>query len=130
MRVALEVIVMETSDLESVNEVRLVGRVSRVGVERELPSGALVVGVGLAVRRAPREGLGEAVRVGVDAIDVAAWSEELRRIAGALSVDDVVEVRGALRRRFYRAGGAVASRYEVEAESLVVLRSGTVGVAG
>lgn len=130
MKVVLEVIVMETSDLESVNEVRLVGRVSRAGVERELPSGTFVVGVGLAVRRVPREGQVEAVRVGVDAIDVAAWSEELRGIASALSVDDVVEVRGALRRRFYRAGGAVASRYEVEAESLVVLRSGTVGVAG
>ena len=35
--------------------------------------------------------------------------------AGGLSAEDVVEVDGALRRRFFRAGGAAASRYEVEA---------------
>ena len=41
-------------------------------------------------------------------------------------VDDHVEVEGALRRRFFRAGGAVASRYEVEARR-VTRRRGDAG---
>jgi single-strand DNA-binding protein len=108
---------MDETD-EWVNEVRLVGRFSGEVTVRELPSGDTVAGLRLVVPRArPREG-----GASVDTIDVACWSARTRRAAGTLGDGDLVEVSGALRRRFFRAGSAAVSRYEVEALSLRRLR--------
>lgn len=106
-----------------VNEVRLVGRVSAVGEERELPSGDTVAALRVVVPRghpSRRRSAAAPTAAGtrVDTIDVACWSGRTRRTARALGVGDVVVVEGALRRRFFRAGGAAASRYEVEAVTL------------
>ncbi len=95
------------------NDVRLIARVSAVGEPRSLPSGDVVVSLRVVV---PRPRAGERSRV--DTIDVACWSARTRCLAGRLDVGDRVEVRGALRRRFFRSGGGPASRYEVEATSL------------
>jgi single-strand DNA-binding protein len=54
----------------------------------------------------------------IDTIDVACFTAPTRRSAGAVRVDDTIEVWGALRRRFFRSGAAVQSRYEVEASRL------------
>lgn len=110
----------------AVNEVRLVGRVSAEVEQRELPSGDLLVSVRVVVGRPPpgsrRRGGAEA-RATVDTIDVACWSARTRAGALRLAPGDHVEVRGALRRRFFRAGGAAVSRYEVEAASLRRVRA-------
>ena len=98
-----------------VNSVHLVGRVTATGEPRELPSGDTVVTLRVVVPREERRGQ---ARAGVDTIDVACWSAAARRSAARCAVDDHVEVQGALRRRFFRAGGSVASRYEVEARTL------------
>ncbi len=95
-----------------VNTVHLVGRVTSLDPPRTLPSGDVVHGVRVTVGRDAR------ARPGVDALDVACWSAVTRRVAGRLEVGDRVEVDGSLRRRFFRAGGAPASRYEVEARRL------------
>ena len=42
------------------------------------------------------------------------WSGRLKKQVEKWEAGDVVEVSGALRRRFFRAGGATASRVEVE----------------
>ncbi|WP_344189561.1 single-stranded DNA-binding protein [Pedococcus aerophilus] len=103
---------------EWVNEVRLVGRVSGAGEERELPSGDVVVQLRVVVPRAGTDhGSGR-----VDTIDVACWTARSRRSAMRLAPDSVVEVDGALRRRFFRAGAATVSRYEVEARRVAVVR--------
>jgi single-strand DNA-binding protein len=99
--------------MDYVNSVRLVGRVTAAGEPRELPSGDTVVTLRVVVPRVGQRR--ESSRAGVDAIDVACWNAAARRTAVRCAVDDHVEVEGALRRRFFRAGGAVASRYEVEA---------------
>ena len=96
---------------EWVNEVRLVGRVSAAAEERELPSGDQVAQLRVVVPRATTAGGGARV----DTIDVACWTARTRRSARALHADDHVEVVGSLRRRFFRAGAATVSRYEVEA---------------
>jgi len=101
--------------MDYVNHIRLVGRVTAVGEARELPSGDTVHTLRVVV---PREARRDGDRAGVDTIDVACWAAGVRRCAGRLDVDDHVEVEGALRRRFFRAGGGVASRYEVEARTL------------
>src|SRR5690349_9836432 len=89
------------------NEVRLVGRVSRTPEERVLPSGDSVWTFRVVV---PRDRAGGKSRQTVDAIECAAWSTRARRSASTWSADDVVEVVGALHRRFFRAGGAATSR--------------------
>lgn len=109
--------------MDDVNSVRLVGRVSAVGEPRDLPSGDTVQTLRLVV---PRDGKG--ARGGrtplhgsgacVDTIDVACWTPGVRRTAASLAPDERVEVEGALRRRFFRTGAGVGSRYEVEARRL------------
>ena len=114
--------------MDHVNSVHLVGRVAAVGEVRELPSGDTVQVLRVVVpreppRRRPKAGA-ESRSASVDTIDVACWTAASRRTAGRLATDDHVEVTGALRRRFFRAGGGVASRYEVEAHSLRAIRPG------
>lgn len=93
-----------------VNEVRLVGTVSRTPEAKELPSGDIVVQLRVVVGRPPSER-----KTQVDTIDVSCWTAGTRRSAMRQHEGDVVEVSGALRRRFYRVGAATQSRYEVEA---------------
>jgi single-strand DNA-binding protein len=69
-----------------------------------------------------RSSAGARSRQRVDALECVAWSARARRSVSTWSVDDVVEVTGALRRRFFRAGGSVASRVEVEMTSGRVIR--------
>jgi single-strand DNA-binding protein len=98
------------------NEVVLVGRVPAAPQERVLPSGDVLVTWRVVVARPPaRTPPPEGVRTPtVDTLDCVAWTAPSRRAASALVPDDVVEVSGALRRRFWRAGAAAASRCEVE----------------
>ena len=96
-------------DVEAaVNEVRLHGR-WRGSVERELPSGDVVVTGRVVVARP--EG-------GVDAIDCAIWPAGLRRKALQWPDGTAVEVDGSLRRRFFRTPAGAASRYEVHVDRL------------
>jgi len=107
------------------NEVRLVGRVSAEPVEQELPSGDLVVTLRLVVprERTRRRTAASSGGASVDTIDVACWSGRTRSSALRLGACDHAEVSGALRRRFFRAGGAAVSRYEVEAASVRRVRA-------
>lgn len=108
--------------MDYVNSVHLVGRVTATGEPRELPSGDIVLTLRVVV---PREVVRrDTTRPGVDTIDVACWTPAARRSAARCAVDDHVEVEGALRRRFFRAGGSVASRYEVEARRVSRRRPG------
>ncbi|GAB6987585.1 single-stranded DNA-binding protein [Nocardioides pyridinolyticus] len=101
------------------NQVRLIGRLSQGPEERLLPSGDSVWTFRVVVPR--RRSAGRS-RQTVDAIECAAWSGRARRSVSGWAADDVVEVTGELHRRFFRAGGAVASRVEVEMTSGKVIR--------
>lgn len=100
------------------NEVSLAGRVSAPAQERVLPSGDSVWTFRVILDRPE----GRRARAGVDVIECAVWGGRPRASAPALKAGDVVEVGGALRRRFFRAAGAAASRVEVEVASLRVIR--------
>ena len=93
----------------AVNEVRLVGRVSQAPEERVLPSGDVLWTFRVVVPRPEKAG-----RSSVDALECAAWSPRARRSVASWQSDDVVEVSGAMRRRFFRTPGGAASRVEVE----------------
>jgi single-strand DNA-binding protein len=96
---------------ESLNQVLLRGRVSSAPESRELPSGALVVGARITVRR-DRTVMTKGSKQTVDWVQCTAWSAGTRRSVERWQVGDVVEVEGSLRRRFSRGGGL--SRVEVE----------------
>jgi len=99
------------------NEVRLVGRVSGTPVERELPSGDRMWTFRVVVPRSSPRG-----RQTVDALECVAWTPRTRRSVASWQDGDVVELSGALRRRFYRAGAATVSRVEVEASRGRIIR--------
>lgn len=97
----------------SLNDCLFRGRVSAAATDRELPSGEHVVEFRLIITRAQREG--------VDTLDIAAWSSKTRRTSLALKAGQWVEVTGSLRRRFWQSPGGLASRYQIEAESITRL---------
>ena len=101
----------QPSATEAVNEVRLVGRVSQQPEERVLPSGDSVWSFRVVVPRTePRAGS----RAQVDAVECCVWSGRVRRSVAGWRVDDIVEVNGSVRRRFFRTAQGAASRFEVE----------------
>jgi single-strand DNA-binding protein len=105
----------------AVNEVRLVGRVSQAPEERVLPSGDLLWTFRVVVPRP--EGTG---RNSVDALECAAWSARARMSVASWQPDDVVEVTGAIRRRFFRTATGASSRVEVEVtRGRVIRRAGS-----
>ena len=104
---------------EAANEVRLVGRISVQPEERVLPSGDAMWSFRVVVPRAEGE---VRLRQTVDALDCAAWSARSRRSVAGWNVDDVVEVRGAVRRRFFTTAGGAASRFEIEMSRGRVIR--------
>jgi single-strand DNA-binding protein len=125
------------AEVATVNEVRLVGRLSRPPEERVLPSGDSMWTFRVVVPRASRRGRARdrgrteepttRPRQQVDALECAAWSARARRSVSTWAADDVVEVVGALHRRFFRSGGTVASRVEVEMTSGRVIRRAASG---
>lgn len=110
------------------NEVHLMGRVSGDPQSRQMPSGDELVAFRVVVPREARRtraGSGEMRGSTVDTIDVTCWSVSTRRVAARLAAGDQVEVSGALRRRFFRGGGGVQSRYDVEVRVLRRVRPAT-----
>jgi single-strand DNA-binding protein len=112
----------EAAEVPTRNEVLLVGRVSGAPVERELPSGSVVVSWRVVVDRPPAAAPAGVRTATVDTFDCIAWTPRTRRSARALLDGDVVQVEGSLRRRFWRVGAGSASRCELEAASLRRLR--------
>lgn len=94
------------------NEVTLAGRLPAAAEERALPSGDVLVSFRVVVARPP--GKPAARGPVVDTIDCVAWGAPVRRTVLGWAAGDAVEVTGALRRRFWRAGGSAVSRTEVE----------------
>lgn len=95
------------------NEVVVVGRLASGPAVRELPSGDSVASFRVVVRRPessrPRPGSPR-----VDALECAAFRGDVRKTLRSWREGDVVEVTGALRRRFWRTGGAPSSVWEIE----------------
>jgi single-strand DNA-binding protein len=95
------------------NEVRLVGRLTTVPEERELPSGALIAVFRVSVPRL-RTPMNQPAPKGVDWVDCVAAGARCRRSLAGWSLGDQVEVHGVLRRRFFRSDTGSPTRLEVE----------------
>ncbi|MCW2738754.1 single-stranded DNA-binding protein [Nocardioides sp.] len=109
------------------NDVRLVGRLTGEPALVELPSGDALVTFRISVPRSsstggPGTGSAQAATRRVDSVPCTAWSPRLRRSILTWRAGDLVEVSGAVRCRFFQAGGATRSRVEVEATSARIMR--------
>lgn len=101
-------------DAEGCNDVVLVGRVSAEPSTRVLPSGDELLSWRLVVSRDEAAKTARANAPTVDTIDCIAYKAAVRRLAARCVGGEVLEVHGALRRRFWRGANGLASRYEVE----------------
>jgi single-strand DNA-binding protein len=102
---------------QAVNEVHLVGRVAATPSSRILPSGDTVTSLRLVVPR-PSGSRRSARGPTLDTLDCAIWTSRIRQRAETLAPGTLVEIDGALRRRFWRSAAGPASRYEVEVLAL------------
>ncbi len=91
------------------NDVVLCGKLSGAPEERVLPSGDPLVVFRITVRR-PRPLAG---RTGQDTLPCVTYDKSLQKRVLAWQDGDVVEVAGALQRRFWRTGTGTASVCEV-----------------
>ena len=98
---------------EAVNLVTLRGRVTTTPEERELPSGDRVLGFRVVVAR-DRSPMTAKSKQSSDWVDCVAWGGRVRRSVARWRPGDLVDIDGALRRRFFRAEGRTATRVEVE----------------
>lgn len=110
--------------VETVNEVRLTGRVSGDPELRTMPSGDQMWTLRVVVARAPSA---RRTSQSVDTLDCVVWGGRLKRSVAGWHDGDVVRVSGAVRRRFFRAGAAVASRVEIDLEAGRVIRRAVSG---
>lgn len=107
--------------VDDVNEVTLLGRMSRAAQEQVLPSGDALLKFRVIVARPE----GAARRQTVDALDCVVWAKRPARSVRAWRGGDMVEVRGQLRRRFFApTGGGRVSRCEVEVVAARLIRRG------
>lgn len=98
------------------NEVFLRGRLADGAESRTLPSGDELCVFRMTVPRPPGE------RTRVDSIDCASSQARVRRSVLAAEPGQLLEIRGSLRRRFWRGGAGLASRYEVQVAAAKVIR--------
>src|SRR5689334_21484286 len=89
-----------------VNRVELEGRLPAAAETRTLPSGDQIVTFRVVIRRAPGGPSGATV----DTVDCVTWSRGLGKRVLGWPAGSRVAVEGALRRRFWRTGGALGSR--------------------
>ncbi len=109
----------ESQDLDEVNEVTLVGRMSQAAEQQVLPSGSELWKFRVIVGRPPSP----ASRVTVDALDCVVWVKRTARVVAKWRAGDLVEVTGSLRRRFFSpAAGGRVSRCEVEVATARLIR--------
>jgi single-strand DNA-binding protein len=105
--------VEQTDEQDVLNEVVLRGRVSGEPQSRDLPSGTTLVSFRLVVAR-DRTPMTASSKQVSDWLECSAWGARVRKQAGGWRDGDQVEVRGALRRRYYRAGEQSRTSVEVE----------------
>ena len=98
---------------DALNEVVLRGRISGDPQSRDLPSGSVLVAFRLVLAR-ERTAMTASSRQVSDWVECSAWSAGMRRRAEGWGDGDHVEVRGALRRRYFRVGDQSRTSLEVE----------------
>ncbi len=105
------------------NEVVLCGRVAAEAQERELPSGDVIV-TGRVIVDRDADSLKRS-RQRVDTIDCVGWTVRVQRSMRGWKAGDQVEIKGSIRRRFFRSPVGPASRVEIEVKSSKKIKPAT-----
>jgi single-stranded DNA-binding protein len=107
------------------NEVTLVGRLSDVAQDKPLPSGGVLTTWRVIIKRERRDrGPYQ------DTINCVTFDPEVTTAVAECRPDDVIEVVGALRRRFYKSTSGTGNSHEVEAISVRLLQRKVVVTIG
>ena len=108
----------KSREIEGVNEVFLIGRVTSIAGEKKMPSGDIVSEFRVVVERPGKTGKGGAI----DTVDIAVWKSALRKKVSSFKPDNWVEIKGSVRRRFWQSAAGIASRWQVEASEIRTLK--------
>ena len=103
----------QAEEADGLNEVVLRGRISGDPQSRELPSGSVLVAFRLVLVRERTPMTASSKQVS-DWVECSAWGARVRKQAGTWRDGDQVEVRGALRRRYFKVGEQSRTSVEVE----------------
>ncbi|MEO5665779.1 MAG: single-stranded DNA-binding protein [Nocardioides sp.] len=106
------------AEVETINSVRLVGRVSGEVAEKTLPSGSVISSFRVVTDRPTAHESGQRV----DTLECTAWTARLRRSTRSWRRGDVVEVEGAVRRNFFATATGKASRVDIEVSAARMIR--------
>lgn len=112
-----------TSPTTHRNSIVIAGRITAEPALRELSSGHTLARWRVAVTRPASDQRG---RAKTDAVTCVTFDPAIQDTLRQWRLGDVVEVSGALRRRFWRAESGPVSTFEVEARGVSWLASGTV----
>lgn len=105
------------------NQVFLRGRLADTPDFRDLPSGDLLAVFRVTVARPAGD------RARVDTIDCASVKPKIHRSLARAAPGDILEVSGALHRRFWRTAAGPASRYAVDVDTVRITRADRQGAA-
>lgn len=106
----------------SINQVNLMGNLTRDPELRTIPSGQSVVSFSLALNRAYRDQSGE-WQEATDFVDVVAWGPLGERVAQYVTKGRRVFVQGRLQSRSWEQDGQKRSKLEVLANDVTFLDS-------
>lgn len=96
------------------NDVHLIGRLAEQPKYKTMPSGDAAVSFRIVVRRPPKS----VRRQNTDSIECISYQARTIKAAAGWMPGDVLEVHGALRRRFWRGESGIRSAYDVELASV------------
>lgn len=113
----------------SVNQVILLGNLTRDPELRQIPSGQSVCSFSLALNRSYKDASGE-WQEATDFIDVTAWAALGERVAQYLSKGRRCLVQGRLQSRSWEQDGQKRSKVEVNASDVTFLDSPRGGASG
>lgn len=106
----------------SLNQVFLMGNLTRDPELRQIPSGQSVTNFSLALNRSYKDGSGE-WQEATDYIDIVAWGPLGERVAQYLTKGRRCLVQGRLQSRSWEQDGAKRSKVEVTASDVTFLDS-------
>ncbi|MEI7758700.1 MAG: single-stranded DNA-binding protein [bacterium] len=107
---------------KSINQVMLMGNLTRDPELRQIPSGQSVCSFSLALNRSYKDASGE-WKEATDYIDVVAWANLGERVAQYVTKGRRVLVQGKLQSRSWEQDGAKRSKVEVLASDVTFLDS-------
>ena len=96
------------------NEVHLIGRLAELPVHKTLPSGDVAVDFRIVVRRPPAA----VRRQSTDSLQCTSFRAAAIKAAAGWAPGDVLELHGALHRRFWRGEFGTRSAYQVDVRTV------------